>query len=305
MRLPDFLLIGAMKSGTTTLYRDLESHPRIFMPADKEPHALVSDEVFTTAGRARYADLFGPARDDQLAGEASTGYSKLPERPGVVDRARRLLRPDLRVLYIVRDPIARIASHHYHLFGSGRTGPSIEATLESDARLVGYTRYGTQIEPWLEAYGPELVRVIHFESYVSRRADAAAETLEWMGLDPERAEIDESARHNQGEARRVSPALRPILRSRLYQEIGRRKLPIPLKRLAQRTFLRKAPPRPAPPRPETVDRLLDELWPEMEKLAELLGLETPMWDREALRATHHARYAKAAQGGETEARTAG
>ena len=289
MRLPDFLIIGAMKSGTTTLYRDLDSHPGVFMPEDKEPHALVSDDVLTEAGLARYATLFAPARADQLAGEASTGYSKLPWETGAVERAQKLLRPDLRVLYIVRDPIARIASHHYHLYAGERTGPDLDRTLEEDPRLIGYTRYGTQLEPWLEAYGPELVRVIRFETYVEDRAAGAAGVFRWMGLDPSGWDADAADAHNRGESRRVPTRLRFILKSKLYREVGRRALPGWLRRGAQRTLLSKAPPRPAPPRAATVDRLLDELWPEVEKLSELLGLDEPMWDREELRRRHHAR----------------
>jgi len=289
MRLPDFLIIGAMKSGTTTLFRDLESHPGIFMPEDKEPHALVDDEVLTEAGRARYAKLFRPAGADQLAGEASTGYSKLPWQTGVVERARKLLRPDLRVIYIVRDPVARIASHHYHNFAGAMAGADLGQELDRTPQLIGYTRYATQIEPWLRAYGPELVRVIRFESYVADRAGEHRALIGWMGLDPGRCAVDPTARHNAGESRRVPSRLRPLLKSKLYREIGRRTLPRGLKRAAQRTLLSKAPPRPAPPSPEVVDRILDALWPEMEKLSELLGLSEPMWDRDALRRQHHER----------------
>lgn len=290
MRLPDFLLIGAMKCGTTTLFRDLESHPGVFMPEDKEPHALVDDAVLTPRGRARYARLFAPARADQLAGEASTGYSKLPWESGAVERAKELLRPDLRLLYIVRDPIQRIASHHYHLYAGERIGPDINEAVREEPRLIGYTRYGSQIEPWLDAYGSDLVRVVRFESYIEDRPARAAEIFAWMGLDPALAEIRPEESFNVGESRRVPTRLRFILKSRLYREVGRRVLPASLRHGAQRTMLSKAPPRPAPPRPETVDAILEELWPDIEKLSELLALSEPMWERETLRRRHHERY---------------
>ena len=53
MRLPDFLIIGAMKSGTTGLFFDLCSHPRVFLPENKEPTRLASDDVLTTEGRQK------------------------------------------------------------------------------------------------------------------------------------------------------------------------------------------------------------------------------------------------------------
>ena len=61
--LPDFLIIGAMKSGTTSLYADLKTHPSIFLPEDKEPSCLASDEVLTDAGQAPYGGVPGLCGD--------------------------------------------------------------------------------------------------------------------------------------------------------------------------------------------------------------------------------------------------
>ncbi len=287
MRLPDFLLIGAMKCGTTTLFRDLEAHPGVFMPDDKEPHALVDDAVLTPAGRAHYAALFKPARDDQLAGEASTGYTKIPWKTGAPERAKKVLRPDLKLLYIVRDPIARIVSHHYHQHAAGRTGPDIAETITSDERLVGYTRYATQIEPWLDAYGDSAVRVLCFESFTADREGTMRGVFEWMGLDPELAGTDESASHNRSDGKMVAPGgLRGVLKSGAYQKYGRRMVPGWLKDSARAALYKQAPARPAPPSAELVERLLDELWPEVERLTELLGLSEPMWSLQELRDRH-------------------
>ena len=286
MKLPDFLVIGAMKCGTTTLFRDLESHPRVFMPHEKEPHALVTDEVLTDAGLARYAALFKPAREDQLAGEASTGYTKLPWETGATERARRVLRPDLKLIYILRDPIDRIISHHFHQYAAGRTGWDIAKTIAADARLIDYSRYAMQLEPWLEAYGPAQVRVVRFEDYITRRASAAGEIFAWMGLDPAEASLDASATHNRGDTKLVAGPFRAILKSEAYQRYARRAIPPALKRAAQRVLFRRAPERPGPPSPELAMRLLDELAPDLARLSELLGLDKPMWEVEALRRRH-------------------
>ena len=92
MRLPDFLIVGAQKAGTTSLYFDLLKNPAVFMPSDKELGNLLDDDVCTPPGRAAYAKRFRRARPDQLCGEATTSYTKLPDHPGVSDRARRVLR---------------------------------------------------------------------------------------------------------------------------------------------------------------------------------------------------------------------
>jgi hypothetical protein len=69
MRLPDFLILGIMKSGTTWLYRWLEQHPNIFLSAIKEPNFFSRDEVWSK-GLQWYSELFAAAEDGQLAGEA-------------------------------------------------------------------------------------------------------------------------------------------------------------------------------------------------------------------------------------------
>ena len=78
VRLPGFLIIGAMKAGTTTLYHDLLTNPQVFFPLDKEPGNLASHDVLGEDGRGRYASIFKTARPDQICGEASTTYTKLP-----------------------------------------------------------------------------------------------------------------------------------------------------------------------------------------------------------------------------------
>mgnify|MGYP001271240011 CR=1 FL=1 len=283
MRLPDFLLVGAMKCGTTTLFKDLCAHPRVFMPDDKEPHNLCDDRVLTDAGRREYAALFEPARPDQKCGEASTGYTKLPTRTGSVERAQQVLTPDLRLIYIVREPISRIISHHYHLFSNGRTGPVIEDTLAKDPRLVDYTRYATQIEPWINGYGREPVLIVRFESFIQDRRGHAALLHRHLGIEERPEVVSDASIANKGEGKPVPRGLTKFFRSPVYKKVVRGLAPEGARRWAQRTLLPKAPPRPAPPRPETVDRLLDELAPECERLGRIMGLSGPVWDLDEVR----------------------
>ena len=105
--LPDFLIVGAMKSGTTTLYRDLILHPDVFMPEDKEPETLANssdpDQI-----RREYRTLFPRLAEGLVKGEASTAYTKRPDFEGVAERAREVLGPGLKVVYMRRDPVERL-----------------------------------------------------------------------------------------------------------------------------------------------------------------------------------------------------
>jgi len=289
VRLPDFLLVGSMKCGTTTLFMDLCAHPRVFMPDDKEPHNLCDDKVLSDAGLREYAALFAPAHPDQKCGEASTGYTKLPTRTGVVDRARKVLAPDLRLIYIVREPIARIISHHYHLYSNGRTGPVIEDTLANDPRLLDYTRYATQIQPWIDGFGRDAMHFVRFESFIKDRRGHAAALHRHLGLDERPEVISDDAIANKGEGKPVTKGLTKFLRSPLYKKVVRGLAPAGARKWAKKSMLAKAPDRPPPPRPETVDRLLETLAPECERLASIMGSQAPVWDLEEVRRKYRAK----------------
>ncbi len=89
---PDFLVVGAMKGGTTTLYFDLGAHPDLHLPEPKEPEVLVR-HADPAAIREAYAAHFRNARPGQLCGEASTVYTKRPDHEGVAERARQASGP--------------------------------------------------------------------------------------------------------------------------------------------------------------------------------------------------------------------
>src|SRR5262245_46073038 len=111
-RLPTFLVIGAMKGGTTALHTYLGSHPDVFMSDLKEPH-FFSSGLGWDKGEEWYCSLFTEAGSATAVGESSTSYSKFPDVRHVPERAISLI-PDLRVVYLVRDPIERIRSQYLH-----------------------------------------------------------------------------------------------------------------------------------------------------------------------------------------------
>ena len=175
-----------MKAGTTTLYRDLGTHPSVYFPLDKEPNSLCDDAVLTAAGRSAYAVHFRRARPGQICGEASTAYTKIPVYTGAAERARRLLGPGLKAIYLVRDPIARIISQHHHELTVGRLEviPDINEAVRKMPRYLDYSRYAMQVRPWIEAFGAENVRIVVFERYVRDRRGTVAELQRFLSLAP-------------------------------------------------------------------------------------------------------------------------
>ena len=90
MALPDYLIIGAMKCGTSTLAVQLGAQPGLFMTTPKEPN-FFSDDVIYSRGAAWYQALFDDAKPGDIKGEASTHYTKLPTHPDTLSRLRNLL----------------------------------------------------------------------------------------------------------------------------------------------------------------------------------------------------------------------
>ncbi len=297
MTLPSLLIIGAMKAGTTTVFRDVELHPGVFFPLDKEPGNLLTNDVLTDAGRRAYERIYARARADQIGADASTTYSKRPTFEGVAKRARAVLGPETAIVYMVREPIARIISQHHHELSAGdfRQDRPEEASIDQCVRthehLAAYSRYAWQIEPWRDAFGKDRVRIVRFEDYVRNRAAEATAIWQLAGLDPKPELIDDAKSFNRSDTKRVARGRwKHVVNNPAYRKVVRPLLPRSIKERVRDTVLPKALPKAAPPTPETVDALIAQLTPDVERLGRLMGLPGPAWDLEEVRRTHHERY---------------
>ncbi|MAY73682.1 MAG: hypothetical protein CMJ31_02980 [Phycisphaerae bacterium] len=282
MRLPDFLIIGGMKCGSTTLYRDLMTHPDVFFPIDKEPESLGSDHVLTEEGRAAYGALFAKAADHQLCAEASTGYTKLPDITGAARRARELIGADLRAIYVVREPVARIVSHHHHARSGGADMPDdLLAALDSSPELLNYTRYATQVAPWIEAFGADAIRIVRFEDYTKARAETAAELSRFIGIDPKPELVQEDRVYNKSEAKPVvTGRWRLIQGNAVYRAVVRPLMSQAVRDRVRALILPKSKSERARVSADIIHRVYDALEGDLEALAGIMGSDGPVWNRE-------------------------
>ena len=280
--LPHFLIIGGMKCGSTTLFRDLEEHPGVFFPLDKEPGNLCDDGVLTQRGLDRYAAHFRGAKHDAVCGEASTNYTKRPAYEGVPARAREALGPDLRLIYVMRDPIARLVSHHSHDGSRGVLPTDPEGALEQEPGLIEYSRYAYQLEPWIEAFGRGCIMAVRFEDYTEDRAAHAARVCAHIGVEPIEGMIDPSRVHNRSVAKPVpSDAWRAVINSSLYRNTIRRFIPRDVKDRLRHALLPKSTFTPDPLPRALVERLVTEFEQDQAHLRGLLGPDAPSWDLRA------------------------
>ena len=158
---PDFILIGAMKCGTSTLAAQLAAQSGIFVTDPKEPNYFSDDPVFAK-GPGWYARLFDGAAPGDILGEASTHYTKRPDYPLTLSRMQAAL-PAPRLIYMIRDPMQRLVSHYIHEWSQGVVSGTLAEAIERHPALVDYGLYGWQIAPYIDAYGASSVLLTSLE----------------------------------------------------------------------------------------------------------------------------------------------
>ena len=183
-QLPNFLVIGAMKAGTSSLYRYLRAHPQVFMPATKELSYFAHDSD-ARHDLEWYRRQFAPAGKEAIAlGEASTMYTKFPRHAGVPERIAAQI-PGARLVYVIRDPVERIRSHYQHQKNVGAEHATLEEALERDPMYLDCSRYAMQIERYLEHFPREQLLLVTSENLRHRRHQTISEIYGFLGVDRE------------------------------------------------------------------------------------------------------------------------
>lgn len=160
----DFIIIGAQKCGTTSLASQLAQHPEICFSKTKEPEYF--NRVFEWHSRLNsYHAMFDPA-NGQILGESSTMYTALPEWQ---DTHARLFayHPEIKLIYIMRDPVERTISNYAHDFVRGIVKETIDQAILHRPYYVNRSRYAYQIRPYLDLFGPDQILLLVFEEYIA------------------------------------------------------------------------------------------------------------------------------------------
>lgn len=197
-RKPNLFVIGAMKSGTTTLYRYLGAHPDVYMSPVKEPMHFSRPENFG-AGHESYLRLFEGAGDEAHVGEASTEYSKRPAREGVAGRLHDF-QPRARLIYVLRDPFDRIVSQFKHLVAERSESRTLCEALRARSDYLTNSYYAYQLRPYLERFGRDAVYVDTFERLTGSPREFCGSLYRWLGVDPGFVPPDTERRFNPSPA---------------------------------------------------------------------------------------------------------
>jgi hypothetical protein len=269
-RLPDFIVIGAMKCATTTLHEQLARQPELFLSRPKEPNFFSDDAVYAR-GLGWYASLFRDAPPAALCGESSTHYTKRPTLPYAVTRMARHL-PRVKLVYVMRHPVDRLISHHVHEQTVGRVGSDVDEAIADCPGLIDYGRYAMQIEPYLKTFGTERVLPVFFDRLVAHPQAELERIGAFLGMsdrpvwdhtmEPQNVSRDRLRRSVVREALVTVPLLTP-LRQRLFP----RSISGPLKALWR---TRTVPPTLPPATLARLQALFDD---DLAQLGGWLGVE--------------------------------
>ena len=172
-------VVGAARSGTTSLHYGLQEHPSIAMSRAKEPNYF---EARFVKGEDWYAGLFDHATPGQLRGEASPKYS-YPGNEGVANRIA-LYNPRAKIIYTVRNPVQRAVSHYlYNRNIKGTETRSMEDAFDQDPVYLGSSRYDTWLDLYSGLFGRGAVLLVLQDDLRSRPKDTYARIFDFLGVD--------------------------------------------------------------------------------------------------------------------------
>ena len=274
-RLPTFMVIGAMKSGTSSLRDYLRAHPEVFIPPEEELHYFV-EGINWKQGLDWYRARFAGAGDAIAVGEKSPTYTMHPEHPGVPERIAALL-PEVRLIYVVRHPIERIKSHYVHQSERGQEALSINRAVRADPRYVDTTRYAMQLDRYLDWFPEEQIMVVTSDQLDGDRSTTFARIASFCGVDPGVEVPALGGRSHESSGKQVPVGLTARLRTIPVLRRAAEVLPTPLREKIGARTRRQLRPEDVAFDPVVERWLIDELTPDLQRLERWLGPDFDGW----------------------------
>lgn len=273
---PNFFLIGAARSGTTSLASYLAHHPDVFFCDPKEPR-FFTDEAWYAGGPDEYLRLFAAAGGAQAVGEGSVSYTMRSDGPWPVPERVARFAPDARLIYLVRHPVDRTRSDYRMNVREGRHGLTLSRAVRAPSErnhLLLRSMYWFQISPWRQWFDDDRICVLFFEDL---RRDPAAVTrhcLEFLGVDPDRMGPTAYGVHNRTRPR-LARLAKWLAARRGLSRMVRRVLP-PEKRRALGFDAIATPDETWTP--ETLSWFLKQVRPDAEQFLRWAGRSPDFWD---------------------------
>ncbi|MBT3191373.1 MAG: hypothetical protein HN341_02340 [Verrucomicrobia bacterium] len=289
MPIPTFLIVGAAKAGTTSLYHYLKQHPDVFMPKLKEPHyfAQFADELckkqfYFLREWNEYLALFEGAGTAKAIGESSVSYLC---HSGTAQRIRDRL-PDVKIIICLRNPVERVFSHFLMDIRDGKLPcaaellPTVLADDDIPEKMWGSCnlflecgRYARQVAEYFEVFGRDSVRVILYEDFKTNPIETLHDLYAFLGINTDFTPQIGKVFNTYAKPR--SALLAPIYSSYQIRRLGKLIFPDQWKQRILGLFLKREP---KPEMTEVEMTTLYELYQaDVEALEDLLGFDLSAW----------------------------
>jgi len=268
-RMPDFIIIGAMKSATSTLHNQLSAQPGVFMSTPKEPNFFSDNEAYRQ-GLDWYSGLFSDASAADICGESSTHYTKLPDYPDTIARLKAAV-PQSKLVYVMRHPIDRLVSHYIHQWSEGVISCDINQALDRYPELINYSRYGMQITPYLEEFGSGAVLPVFFDDLKKNKNRALNMVGEFIGCPEPLIWIDDLGMDNVSNQRiRRFYGYEVLVNWRPMAWVRKNVVPQSLRNRVKRQFTMQKRPQISDVQRERITEIFDK---DLQIVGDWLGIE--------------------------------
>lgn len=176
----DFLIIGAARSGTTSLSQIVASHPDIGFCSVKEPQFFCKEDWRDHL--EDYHSLF--KSEGKIFGEGSTNYSKFPAFNASIHSDIFEYNPNMKLIYILRHPIDRIVSHYKFSLERGYSDTDINTEVLNKPIYTNSSRYFFQVEPYLKLFGKENLKLVLLDDFKNQPEKVMNSVFEFLDVSP-------------------------------------------------------------------------------------------------------------------------
>lgn len=197
MTLPNFLIIGAEKSGTTWLHKTLSRHPDIFLPRTKEIHFFNTRNTnlieigHYERGLAWYGDFFKTVSGQKAIGEITPMYLCDPDAPS---RIKAHL-PEVKLIFMLRNPIKRAYSHYWMAFRKGNVQQSFDEVIAGRAeKIIQRGLYYEQVKRYYDTFGAEQILGFEHGTFFAQLETSLIQLCAFIGVDPQALPLDEETK---------------------------------------------------------------------------------------------------------------
>ena len=220
-------IIGAMKSGTTSLFEILSQHPQVCPSKIKEPDYFTKDSDENS--HEDYLSLWG-WRDSthSIALESSVAYTKEPYITGVPERINGAKLGQYRFIYMLRNPLTRIESQVRHGLFAG-WGKSLDARIPEDA--INFSSYAMQLDKYLEFFPIDNILLVTLEEFKNDPHEVLFRICQFLEIDKNFEFKNVTATRNSGEFFNASANISYITQSSFGQFVAHKILPAKIKTL--------------------------------------------------------------------------